>query len=64
MTDPIDDPETDVGLGNPDPPLGPGPNDEGLGNERPDLPPGDKAPEKEHEVIDDGSYFEEGARAN
>jgi hypothetical protein len=42
MNGPTDDPDADEGIGNPDPPFGPGPDDEGIGN----LRDGDPEPDR------------------
>lgn len=39
---PTDAPNGDEGIGNPDPPFGPGPDDEGIGNVRDDDPDRDR----------------------
>ena len=42
MIGPTDDPDADEGIGNPDPPFGPGSDDEGIGN----LRDGDPKPDR------------------
>ena len=42
MIGPTDDPDADEGIGNPDPPFGPGPDDEGIGNLRDGDPKSDR----------------------
>jgi hypothetical protein len=42
MNGPTDEPDADEGIGNPDPPFGPGPDDEGIGN----LRDGDPKPDR------------------
>jgi hypothetical protein len=46
LNGPTDDPDADEGIGNPDPPFGPGPDDEGLGNERHTETLDDQAPDE------------------
>lgn len=43
MIGPTDAPDGNEGIGNPDPPFGPGPDDEGIGNVREDEPDRERA---------------------
>ncbi|HEY7936172.1 MAG TPA: hypothetical protein VID26_03485 [Candidatus Limnocylindrales bacterium] len=61
MTEPTDAPGDNEGIGNPDPPFGPGPDDEGIGNtgratrdrnDIDDLPPGVEMGNEESERLE------------